>query len=409
MQSKKIWLVVIILLLLTSTLVIFSEKSNALTINTIQTGKFNASVEIHTLTVNTIDTGYFNASVEIVEWYTCTDDETSEPGIFPTMYNNTPYEHFKVISDFLVIENTKSATINGTNAWLELRTNGELWDPFHYSINWMMFFGPAIPSQNIEFWSDDIGVWAKIAEDDNTTWNWCGTLNETTWDDTGANGCTINSSDWDYEWNQNEHMWVRFELGVESTFQNISGPDFITYITKQYGVFNGTPSWRVRGYNEVGDILIFSSSDYNLSFSMRPIPVPTNGNFTYSTDGFDGTFNDTTTDQVGLPFPPSFGNFSWDFGDSETGTGPNVTHTYDDYGKYEVTLTVTDGATTYHIETITISEEPESEDLAWDYDWLQDMIWIILLMVGLGIFASMWLFFRDRLKDIQRDTKKVLK
>ena len=57
---------------------------------------------------------------------------------------------------------------------------------------------------------------------------------------------------------------------------------------------------------------------------------------------------DITFDGTGSSDPDgSVANYAWSFGDGNTGTGPNPTHSYADVGKYFVTLTVTDndGAT----------------------------------------------------------------
>ena len=35
--------------------------------------------------------------------------------------------------------------------------------------------------------------------------------------------------------------------------------------------------------------------------------------------------------------------YSWDFGDGTVGTGPEVTHTFQEMGRYTVRLTVEDG------------------------------------------------------------------
>ena len=57
---------------------------------------------------------------------------------------------------------------------------------------------------------------------------------------------------------------------------------------------------------------------------------------------------DITFDGTGSSDPDgSVANYAWSFGDGNTGTGPNPTHSYAAAGKYFVALTVTDndGAT----------------------------------------------------------------
>ncbi|WP_305068219.1 PKD domain-containing protein [Longitalea luteola] len=57
---------------------------------------------------------------------------------------------------------------------------------------------------------------------------------------------------------------------------------------------------------------------------------------------------------------PSYGpiSYSWNFGDGNTSTDPNPTHTYAAYGIYPVTLTVTNGACTHSfVETLRLVKE----------------------------------------------------
>ncbi|QZP38111.1 PKD domain-containing protein [Halobaculum magnesiiphilum] len=60
----------------------------------------------------------------------------------------------------------------------------------------------------------------------------------------------------------------------------------------------------------------------------------------------------------------SIASYEWDFGDGSTATGVSPSHTFDDAGEYDVTLTVTDddGATATTTETVSVSEpEPANE------------------------------------------------
>ncbi|WP_435075832.1 PKD domain-containing protein [Halorubrum sp. HHNYT27] len=54
------------------------------------------------------------------------------------------------------------------------------------------------------------------------------------------------------------------------------------------------------------------------------------------------TFN--ASDSTDLDGDETIVSYDWDFGDGTTGTGEMTTHSYDDAGEYEVTLTVTDDA-----------------------------------------------------------------
>ena len=66
-------------------------------------------------------------------------------------------------------------------------------------------------------------------------------------------------------------------------------------------------------------------------FSNAPPQTPNNGSvlsFTYTVS--DNTFTFYAAD--------GFTNYSWDFGDSSTGSGSVVSHTYQTNGNYQVTL-----------------------------------------------------------------------
>ena len=70
-------------------------------------------------------------------------------------------------------------------------------------------------------------------------------------------------------------------------------------------------------------------------------PMPTaNFNFTSVCVGNATSFNSTSTTN---PSGQQINLFSWDFGDGQTGQGQNATHTYQNPGTYQVTLTVSTG------------------------------------------------------------------
>ena len=84
-------------------------------------------------------------------------------------------------------------------------------------------------------------------------------------------------------------------------------------------------------------------------------PLPT-ANFTYTTvcSGTPTQFTSTSTGQ-------GITNYQWIFGDGQTGTGQNPTHTYAQAGTYQVTLTVGNGSGTCDddiTQTVTVNAPP---------------------------------------------------
>ncbi|MDF1514880.1 MAG: S8 family serine peptidase, partial [Anaerolineae bacterium] len=79
---------------------------------------------------------------------------------------------------------------------------------------------------------------------------------------------------------------------------------------------------------------------------------PPTADFTYTTDGLSVTFTDASTDSDG-----SVVSQSWDFGDGNSSTEQNPSHTYASDGTYTVSLTVTDneGATDSVSKSVTVS------------------------------------------------------
>lgn len=55
-------------------------------------------------------------------------------------------------------------------------------------------------------------------------------------------------------------------------------------------------------------------------------------------------------------------DYTWSFGDDNTGTGDAISHTYNNEGSYLVVLTVTDAYGESHAETTTINIEPKKEE-----------------------------------------------
>ena len=87
-------------------------------------------------------------------------------------------------------------------------------------------------------------------------------------------------------------------------------------------------------------------------------PMPT-ANFTYTTvcAGNPTQFTSTSTTN---PAGQTIQNYQWDFGDGQTGTGANPTHTYTTAGTYSVTLTVSCGGhcTSQKTQQVTVNAQP---------------------------------------------------
>ena len=87
-------------------------------------------------------------------------------------------------------------------------------------------------------------------------------------------------------------------------------------------------------------------------------PMPTaNFNFTTVCVGNATQFTSTsTTNPAGQPI----NSYQWNFGDGQTGTGQNVSHTYAQAGTYQVTLTVSCGGhcTSTKTQTVTVNAQP---------------------------------------------------
>ncbi len=64
--------------------------------------------------------------------------------------------------------------------------------------------------------------------------------------------------------------------------------------------------------------------------------IPPTANFTYTTNYLNVDFTDQSTDDGSIV------SWNWNFGDYDTSTTQNPTHTYESAGSYNVTLTVTD-------------------------------------------------------------------
>ncbi|HTF05636.1 MAG TPA: PKD domain-containing protein [Bacteroidia bacterium] len=116
------------------------------------------------------------------------------------------------------------------------------------------------------------------------------------------------------------------------------------------------------GYYEVS-LTIFTTSFCSSTYSDTVfVAQGTMPSFTVTVDTTTGD-----ADFQGQPFSTNL-VYTWDFGDSTTGTGVNATHTYDSSGTYVACLTVSDtgGYCTYTVcDTVIVYIAPPSCNVTW--------------------------------------------
>ncbi|NIO80977.1 MAG: PKD domain-containing protein [Candidatus Aminicenantes bacterium] len=131
---------------------------------------------------------------------------------------------------------------------------------------------------------------------------------------------------------------------ITGSFTVQSGVDVVTRmrVTMKYGSY-ATPC-ETFTYGEVEDYTANITTGGNL---------PPIADFTYTTSDLTVNFTDTSTDPDGTVV-----GWDWNFGDGNTSTLQNPTHTYAAGGTYTVTLTVTDndGATDSISKDVTVTE-----------------------------------------------------
>lgn len=117
-------------------------------------------------------------------------------------------------------------------------------------------------------------------------------------------------------------------------------------------VRNATTKNVISGAVSPNDDLLFSLFDGTPPPPPPPGTDPPVASYTWSCDGLTCSFTDASYDPDG----GSVTGWSWDFGDGNTSSAQNPTHSYGAAGSYDVTLVVTDDeATTSAPETQTVN------------------------------------------------------
>jgi len=123
------------------------------------------------------------------------DNETAEMMTFPAvtaLVDN--YTTLNASSNFLILYNDYG-TIDGTTGYVKVVV------PFIQNIT---------NDEMIAVNDGDMHVYAKIAEDDNSTWHDCGSTQD--------RYVIISDSDWDYSWNRGEHMYIMLSITEPAGF-----------------------------------------------------------------------------------------------------------------------------------------------------------------------------------------------
>ena len=108
-------------------------------------------------------------------------------------------------------------------------------------------------------------------------------------------------------------------------------------------------------------------AEVSVHYSSGTAAFTVDGEAPTATTGSDRTVDEGTSvsfDGSGSSDNTAVETYEWDFdGDGQTdATGPTPTHTFDDPGTYDVTLTVTDGAGNTATETVTVTVESAGDD-----------------------------------------------
>lgn len=242
--------------------------------------------------------------------------------------------HYKVSTannDLLVflingeMEENWSGEIDWTYYEIELEA-GE------YSLTWVYYRGGTNPGGQDRIWVDNIKLPGPVQINDmpgipsipNGETSLCQNSANTEYETTATN-------------NADSYEWAISPSGAGT----ISGDGF-TASVDWYPTYAGTASIRVRGVNDFGSG--FYSEILEVTVTRNPV-----AEFDYTTSGLEVDFENTSN---------YADSYLWDFGDGGSSEEENPTHSYNDFGNYNISLTAIsdmcgDSVVTQTIELIT--------------------------------------------------------
>ncbi len=159
---------------------------------------------------------------------------------------------------------------------------------------------------------------------------------------------------WNVDYPGGGNYWNDFDEQDEGAFdnftgesQNILGSDGIVDRDNETGGLN--PYNITNPYSTT----FFSQDRYPLIVPWKPSMDPV-ANFTYKEKSLVVEFNASTSYDPNDPIK----SYTWDFGDGTTGTGQIISHEYDWYGHYNVTLFVTSNQTAANVTYLVKVDPP---------------------------------------------------
>lgn len=180
-------------------------------------------------------------------------------------------------------------------------------------------------------------------------------------------------------------------LSSDPLFTSLAGSDY-TLQSSSPAINAGTDTSRTtdKDGNSIEGAEDIGAYEYDL--------VAPTASFTVSSEDLIATFTDGSTDSDG-----SVVAWSWDFGDSQTSTSQNPSHTYDAAGAYTVTLVVTDNhdVTATTTASVTVSEAEQSSSRSGQFSGEARKAFLAEQQtIGTESFSSRILAFSNKAKAL---------